>query len=123
MKNSRIFILFFLTLSLTSSQKTDTDYFEISKNLKLVSSIYEKINTHYVDEIIPGRVMKKGIDAMLKSLDPYTVYISEEQIEDFRFATTGEYGGIGATIKKRNCLLYTSPSPRDRSLSRMPSSA
>ena len=102
MKNSRILILFFLTLSLTSSQKTDTDYFEISKNLKLFSSIYEKINTHYVDEIIPGRVMKKGIDAMLKSLDPYTVYISEEQIEDFRFATTGEYGGIGATIKKRN---------------------
>ena len=46
--------------------------------------------------------MKKGIDAMLKSLDPYTVYISEEQIEDFRFATTGEYGGIGATIKKRD---------------------
>ena len=90
MKNSRILILFFLTLSLTSSQKTDTDYFEISKNLKLVSSIYEKINTHYVDEIIPGRVMKKAIDAMLKSLDPYTVYISEEQIEDFRFATTGE---------------------------------
>ena len=45
--------------------------------------------------------MKKGIDAMLKSLDPYTVYISEEQIEDFRFATTGEYGGIGATIKKK----------------------
>ena len=102
MKNSKILILFFLTLSLTSSQKPDTDYFEISKNLKLVSSIYEKINTHYVDEIIPGRVMKKGIDAMLKSLDPYTVYISEEQIEDFRFATTGEYGGIGATIKKRD---------------------
>ena len=91
-----------LCAGLTSSQKTDNDYFEISKNLKLMSSIYEKINTHYVDEVLPGRVMKKGIDAMLKSLDPYTVYISEEQIEDFRFATTGEYGGIGATIKKRN---------------------
>ena len=102
MKIIKISILFFLTFALTSSQKTDTDYFEISKNLKLVSSIYEKINTHYVDEIIPGRVMKKGIDAMLRSLDPYTVYISEEQIEDFRFATTGEYGGIGATIKKRD---------------------
>ena len=102
MKNIKTFSLFILTFALTSSQKTDTDYFEISKNLKLVSSIYEKINTHYVDEIIPGRVMKKGIDAMLKSLDPYTVYISEEQIEDFRFATTGEYGGIGATIKKRD---------------------
>ena len=102
MKIIKTSILFFLTFALTSSQKTDTDYFEISKNLKLVSSIYEKINTHYVDEIIPGRVMKKGIDAMLRSLDPYTVYISEEQIEDFRFATTGEYGGIGATIKKRD---------------------
>ena len=102
MKIIKISILFFLTFALTSSQKTETDYFEISKNLKLVSSIYEKINTHYVDEIIPGRVMKKGIDAMLRSLDPYTVYISEEQIEDFRFATTGEYGGIGATIKKRD---------------------
>ena len=101
MKKIKILLLSIISLVLTSSQKTDTDYFEISKNLKLVSSIYEKINTHYVDEVLPGRVMKKGIDAMLKSLDPYTVYISEEQIEDFRFATTGEYGGIGATIKKK----------------------
>ncbi|MAW84689.1 MAG: peptidase S41 [Crocinitomicaceae bacterium] len=101
MKKIKILLLFIISLVLTSSQKTDIDYFEISKNLKLVSSIYEKINTHYVDEVLPGRVMKKGIDAMLKSLDPYTVYISEEQIEDFRFATTGEYGGIGATIKKK----------------------
>ena len=99
--------MFFLTLYINSSQKTDTDYFEISKNLKLISSIYEKINTHYVDEIIPGRVMKKGIDAMLKSLDPYTVYISEEEIEDFRFATTGEYGGIGATVKKETKKLWS----------------
>ena len=101
MKKIKILLLFIISLVLTSSQKTDIDYFEISKNLKLVSSIYEKINTHYVDEVLPGRVMKKGIDAMLKSLDPYTIYISEEQIEDFRFATTGEYGGIGATIKKK----------------------
>ena len=91
MKKIKILLLSIISLVLTSSQKTDIDYFEISKNLKLVSSIYEKINTHYVDEVLPGRVMKKGIDAMLKSLDPYTVYISEEQIEDFRFATTGEY--------------------------------
>jgi carboxyl-terminal processing protease len=102
MRVIKIAVALALCAGLTSSQKTDDDYFEISKNLKLMSSIYEKINTHYVDEVLPGRVMKKGIDAMLKSLDPYTVYISEEQIEDFRFATTGEYGGIGATIKKRN---------------------
>ena len=102
MRVIKIAVALVVCAGLTSSQKTDDDYFEISKNLKLMSSIYEKINTHYVDEVLPGRVMKKGIDAMLKSLDPYTVYISEEQIEDFRFATTGEYGGIGATIKKRN---------------------
>ena len=104
MKIKKLKVLFLLPIVflMTSSQKTDPNYFEISKNLKLVASIYEKINNYYVDEILPGRVMKKGIDAMLKSLDPYTVYISEAQIEDFRFATTGEYGGIGASIKKTN---------------------
>ncbi len=100
-KNQLIFIIIF-SLGLQSSQKTDEDYFEISKNLKIMSSVYEKLFDHYVDEIVPGRVMKEGIDAMLKSLDPYTVYISESQIEDFRFTTTGEYGGIGASIKKLN---------------------
>jgi carboxyl-terminal processing protease len=101
-KKLKALLLVPVILLMTSSQKTDPDYFEISKNLKLVASVYEKINNYYVDEILPGRVMKKGIDAMLKSLDPYTVYISEAQIEDFRFATTGEYGGIGANIKKRD---------------------
>ena len=98
-KKFNALLLMPLILVLTSSQKTEKDYFEISKNLKLVASVYEKINNYYVDEVIPGRVMKKGIEAMLKSLDPYTTYISESQIEDFRFTTTGEYGGIGANIK------------------------
>jgi carboxyl-terminal processing protease len=100
-KYFKVLLLIPLILVLSSSQKTEKDYFEISKNLKLVASVYEKINNYYVDEVIPGRVMKKGIEAMLKSLDPYTTYISESQIEDFRFTTTGEYGGIGANIKKR----------------------
>ena len=98
--NIKIGIFVIISLLLQSGQKTDQDYFEISKNLKIMSSVYEKLNSYYVDEIVPGRVMKQGIDAMLKSLDPYTVYISESQIEDFRFTTTGEYGGIGASIKK-----------------------
>ena len=84
---------------LIAATKSDDDYFEISKNLRIMSSVYEKLNGFYVDEVLPGKVMKTGINAMLKSLDPYTVYISESEIEDFRFATTGEYGGIGATIK------------------------
>ena len=121
MKTKKLKVLFLITIGflMTSSQKTDPDYFEISKNLKLVASIYEKINNYYVDEVLPGRVMKKGIDAMLKSLDPYTVYVSEAQIEDFRFTTTGEYGGIGAIIKKRNNKTLISElyenSPADKS--------
>ena len=121
MKTKKLKLLFLITIGflMTSSQKTDPDYFEISKNLKLVASIYEKINNYYVDEVLPGRVMKKGIDAMLKSLDPYTVYVSEAQIEDFRFTTTGEYGGIGAIIKKRNNKTLISElyenSPADKS--------
>ena len=88
----------------------EQDYFEITKNLKILASIYEKINTLYVDEPIPGELMKIGIDAMLESLDPYTVFIPESNIEDYRFMTTGQYGGIGAIIKKiDNQLIITEP--------------
>ena len=100
MKKIRIsIIILFSAICLIAASKSDNDYFEISKNLKIMASVYEKLNSNYVDELLPGKVMKTGINAMLKSLDPYTVYISESEIEDFRFATTGEYGGIGATIK------------------------
>jgi len=95
----RLMIVVLTAFILIAATKSDDDYFEISKNLRIMSSVYEKLNGFYVDEVLPGKVMKKGINAMLKSLDPYTVYISESEIEDFRFATTGEYGGIGATIK------------------------
>ena len=82
-KKLKVLVLLPTVFLMTSSQKTDPDYFEISKNLKLVASVYEKINNYYVDDILPGRVMKKGIDAMLKSLDPYTIYISELRLKFF----------------------------------------
>ena len=105
-RNSIIIIL--SVICLIAASKSDDDYFEISKNLRIMASIYEKLNSNYVDELLPGKIMKTGINAMLKSLDPYTVYISESEIEDFRFATTGEYGGIGATIKiKEQRVLVT----------------
>jgi len=74
--------------------------FEIAKNIEIYTSIYKEINTHFVDEIDPSQLMKTGIDAMLESLDPYTNYYSESQIEGFRFMTTGKYNGIGARIRK-----------------------
>ncbi len=76
------------------------DYFEISKNLEIFATLFQELNIYYVDETQPGELMKTGIDAMLKSLDPYTVYYPEERIEDFRFLSTGEYGGIGSLIRK-----------------------
>ncbi|UTW64218.1 S41 family peptidase [bacterium SCSIO 12741] len=83
------------------SSKLADDYFEISKNLDIFANIYKQLNIYYVDDTQPGQLMKTGIDAMLESLDPYTVYYPESEIEDYRFMTTGEYGGIGALIRRR----------------------
>ncbi|HNS12819.1 MAG TPA: S41 family peptidase, partial [Bacteroidia bacterium] len=78
------------------------EYFEISKNLDIFSSMYREINIYYVDTTDPGKLIKIGMDAMLESLDPYTNYIPESDIEDYRFMTTGQYGGIGALIRMRD---------------------
>jgi len=76
--------------------------FEISRNLNIFTTLYRELNTHYVDEVSSEELIGDGIDAMLKALDPYAAYISEEDIEDYRTATTGEYGGIGAVVGQRN---------------------
>lgn len=75
--------------------------FEIVKNLDIFATLYKEVNSYYVDDINPSRLMQTGVDAMLNSLDPYTTYISEDDIEDYRTITTGEYGGIGAIVDKR----------------------
>ncbi len=86
------------------------DYFEISKNLDIFNAIYRELNMSYVDDTKPGQLVKTGIDAMLNSLDPYTVYYTENDIEDYRFMTTGEYGGIGATVLDVNGkIMITDP--------------
>lgn len=76
--------------------------FEISRNINIFATLYRELNTHYVEELKSEKVIGDGIEAMLKSLDPYAAYISESEIEDYRTATTGEYGGIGAVVGKRN---------------------
>ena len=76
--------------------------FEIAKNLEIYYSLFRELNMFYVDDINPNDLVKTSIDEMLQSLDPYTNYISEDQMEDFRFMTTGEYAGIGALISKQN---------------------
>lgn len=78
----------------------DNVAFEISKNLDIFYTLFRELNIYYVDETDPGDLIKTGIDKMLESLDPYTTYIPESQMEDYKFMTTGQYGGIGALIRK-----------------------
>lgn len=91
----------FLTVSNLQAQNTQDEYFEIAKNMSIFNEVYKNVNTYFVDETQPGQLMKTGIDAMLKSLDPYTNYIAESKIEDYRMMQTGQYGGIGSLIKKQ----------------------
>jgi carboxyl-terminal processing protease len=76
--------------------------FEIAKNIDIFSSVIKELHLNYVDPINPGDLVKKAIDSMLESLDPYTVYYPESDIEEFRMLTTGQYGGIGAVIQQRD---------------------
>ncbi|HXB42096.1 MAG TPA: S41 family peptidase [Bacteroidia bacterium] len=76
------------------------DLFEISKNLDVFSSMYRELNLYYVDETKPGQLIKTASDAMLQSLDPYTEYYTESEIEDYKIITTGQYGGIGASVRE-----------------------
>ncbi len=90
-----IAVLFFPLMTLGQSNG-----FEVLKSLELMDQIYQHLEMYYVDEPQAGKISKAGIDAMLKELDPYTVYYHESNIEDYRLMTTGQYGGIGALIRK-----------------------
>ena len=92
---SLLFTLFFFTH--THGQSNG---FEVIKNMELLDQIYQYLEMYYVDVPQTGKLSKAGIDAMLKELDPYTVYYHESNIEDYRLMTTGQYGGIGALIRK-----------------------
>jgi carboxyl-terminal processing protease len=76
-------------------------YFELSKNLDIFATLLRELNTYYVDDIKPGEMIKKGIDEMLNTLDPYTEFYAESDIEDYKMMVTGQYGGIGSLIRQK----------------------
>lgn len=92
--------------------------FKLLKNLDIYYSLFRELNVFYVDDIEPEKLIEISIDNMLQSLDPYTVYIPESEINDFNFATTGKYGGIGSLIRKNGDFAIISEiykdSPSDR---------
>jgi carboxyl-terminal processing protease len=96
-------ILFVLIGNRLSAQ---TEAFEELKSLEIIDQIYENLDLHFVDEVQHGKLAKAAIDAMLKELDPYTVYYHEANIEDYKLMTTGQYGGIGALIGMMDGAVY-----------------
>jgi len=97
-----ILILLLLFLNTNKLIAQESHDFEISKNLDIYTSLIQQLDLHYVDEIEPGTLSKAAIDAMLKQIDPYTVYYPESEIEDVRFMQTGKYGGVGTTVHRKN---------------------
>jgi carboxyl-terminal processing protease len=91
-------LVFVLGTAFTVSSEKDK-YFEIIKNIEIFTNLYKEVNTNYVDEIDPGQLMRTGIEAMVGSLDPFTNYISEADIEGYRFQSEGRYRGIGTKNK------------------------
>ena len=98
MKHIHILILALL-LSVGVYAQEKQNNFEIAKSLDIYNSLLRELNLNYVDEINPGELNETAIKAMLDGLDPYTVFIPESDIENAKFMTTGEYGGIGALIQ------------------------
>lgn len=99
-------IVIILTLSLCTFVHAQDKGFEISKNLEIFSNVYKNVHLNYVDDVDPGKLMKTAIDAMLASLDPYTNYYAESDMEDVKLQLLGEYGGVGALIHQKNGLIY-----------------
>ncbi|MBP5372541.1 MAG: S41 family peptidase [Bacteroidales bacterium] len=99
-----VLVLLFLT-PLFMLSYDDTKDFETAKNLDIFYSLFTEISNSYVDELAPGDIMGRTITEMLKTLDPYTNFIPESDVERYTMMTKGEYGGIGATVAERNNLL------------------
>jgi carboxyl-terminal processing protease len=91
------FLILFLSVGFSTLKNKDL---ELVKNLDIYYTLFRELNMFYVDETDPEELVTTSIDAMLSSLDPYTTYIPESDMDDFQFQTTGEYGGIGSLIRR-----------------------
>ncbi len=97
-----ILLAFVLTAQFTIAQQDDKATFDLSKNLTVYHNILKELNLLYVDSVDNSKIINKGIEKMLAELDPYTIYIDEKDVDDFKTQTTGEYGGIGTVVRKRD---------------------
>jgi carboxyl-terminal processing protease len=102
-KTSLLLVFFLFTINIFAQKSTRL--YDIAKNIEIYTNIYKELNKNFVDEIDPGILMKTGVDAMTRSLDPYTKYYSESAAESFRISTQGKYSGIGAIMKNIDSVI------------------
>ena len=96
----KLFTILCLCLILNARAADQNRYFEIAKNMELFTQLYKELNTYYVDDVDPNKLMTDGINKMLDGLDPFTNYITGADLDEYQLQTTGKYGGIGARIAK-----------------------
>ena len=101
MKRNIVLIVAVVSMAHNAFSQGVDHTFDVAKNLDIFNAIYQNLDMFYVDSLNPQKVIRTGIDAMLQSLDPYTEYFPEEEMEDLNMMTTGKYGGIGSLIRMR----------------------
>lgn len=109
----RTLILLMFAAILAGAKAQDDKGFEISKNLEIFSNVYKNLHLNYVDDVDPGKTMKVAIDAMLASMDPYTNYYAESDMEDVKMQVLGQYGGIGSLIHQEGDSIYIAEPYKD----------
>ena len=100
MKSTRYVLAALAALTVTVTASAQSKSFSLGKWVELHNAILKELNRSYVDSLEVGRIEREGVDAMLEALDPYTVYVPEEEQEDFQMMLSNTYGGIGAVIYK-----------------------
>ena len=100
MKRTKYILAVLTALAVTTAASAQSKSFSLGKWVEIHNAILKELNRSYVDSLEVGRIEREGVDAMLEALDPYTVYVPEEEQEDFRMMLSNTYGGIGAVIYK-----------------------
>lgn len=103
-KNKFAYLIILLICSIYLNAQ-NSRLFDVTKNLEIFTNAYKELNKNFVDDIDPGILMKTGIDAMTKSLDPYTVYYSESEAESYRINMEGKYSGIGTVMRNIDSVI------------------
>lgn len=97
-----IVALVVVAVLLISAGTYKDNFFEIAKQIEIFTTLFKELNMNYVDEVNPAELMDTAIKEMLNDLDPYTVFMNEQDVEDARIRSEGEYSGIGALIKNKD---------------------